>query len=1228
MRVLRRASGVPFPDGGRVSAPAMLVSAGAGTGKTYWIVEYVCERVFTGLPIERIAAVTFTEAAAAELQDRIRARLLDSPEFAPQASRVDAAAICTIHGFALTLLERYPLAAGVPPKPLVLQPGQCRAMLRALIADLLRGADMGWLRKLLYQALGPGLGLSARGRSDKETPTGRLTDLVEQVIEKSRSLGMRATALRAEGERAAERLVRAMGPTGDTARLRDSFARALDDALAFVAENPEPPTKSDQRLYEVLRSIAETSLGENDWVDAAVRIAVLGPGAYGKRKFKAAEPLCDAAASVVRAHPEIRARLDACVRGVFAAAAKVLEGYEAEKTRIGAVDFEDMQVAALELLRGTGPAGVAYASLVARALPVVVVDEFQDTSPLQFQLFEELRVHGAEVVYVGDLKQGIYGFRTADSALFSALLEEASARAEGHRELSTSRRSRPELVAFVNDLFGAAMPPRGLAFAPLGVDNAYCEGRCPKISPSIDVVRHPPTGKAAKQRATIDRLRELIEGGSLRVLDRVRGEPRPARWGDVALIGYKNADLSDWSAALRARGIATVLDEGELFDALEVQLALAWLRMLASPRDRAAAASVLLSELYGIAQRTMVRMTLAGVVGSPSRALDLATRDPGMLPLTSFERRALERCARDLTECRRAMRHLPLPEAVEVALERVDLALRLALKTDAVGASRVRANLRRICELTHEFAERAERSLALDGDSGITLENLLAYLERARELHYKQPAGEAGPDALRLVTIHASKGLEYPIVVLDVLSEKLEVKLPRVEVERPTSRSELLARDALARSGVRLVPDVGMPALRDELAALFESDVAQSQEWLRLLYVAVTRAREHLVLLWPEDTKSTSTVRRVKDLVVNAVPQPPQAAGEGGWVLRPGGTAHAVFVLHASSGEDEKCDDEISARTAELDGLDAIRAELEADSVVPEPFGSALASRESPRLSFASPTDFCRVADCPEVPRLSAMYPDEHALARMMGESACCEPIPSTRSERASLPDDIEPARLGKLLHQALERADLLGCGDDTDRVRALLARRGVSDDRVTDFIARSITSVRAALACLGAREVVGHEIPFAVQVAGTLVRGAIDLVVRSPRGLHVIDFKSHPLPPDALPRWIGYYRPQLDLYALALAKITGERIAGRHLILPAAGILATLDAVFDPTETEAQMAKLSVLLAAEVRGPGPANDCARCGWLPRCARGQGLAAPGHEGWESHAESACDTPFS
>jgi ATP-dependent helicase/nuclease subunit A len=1183
--------------------PPTLVSAGAGSGKTHWIVEHLTARVVAGVPIDRVAAVTFTEAAAAELKARLRARLLRAGA-RDQAARIDAAAVCTIHRFSLELLRRHPTAVGLAPDPLVLDARATERLFRRAMDTSAASMAETELDGIL-DLLGSSFGGAERGRNDDDSPAGRLRRLVRAILEKARSVAMDPARLRAEAELSVERLLAALGePTRGAVSLDDALGEAVREALAFIDARPSPLTKTDERLYEKLHGIDREAFARSPSARADVAVAISSARSIeASKKFVAGAAVIAAAQAFCAEHPILRERLACLVRGVIGCAADALAAFDREKRRIGALDFEDMQSLALALLEGNAPATVPYAPLVASTLDLVVVDEFQDSAPLQFRLFETLRASGVELAYVGDLKQAIYGFRAADSALFGALLRERAAPDHPHPvvRLGASRRSRPELVAFANDLFAALFARTELPFDSLTADNAYTRDRLEKAEPSIEIVRHALIERGAmvgaRGRAIAGRIRSLVEG--TQVLDKQTAKLRTARYADVTLIARTHKDLAKWATLLRDGGVPCALAEQHWFETLEARLCVAWLRMVSSPRDSAASASVLVSELYGISQRTVAALHARGVGGLPARALELHALDPTSLSLSQHERAALVRCARDLADSRRDFRTLPLVEAVERALARVEVALRLALRADEAGAAQIAANVRGLAEVAQELAGYDERATSARESRGHTLEALLVELEQLATEEAKQPNAELSRDAVSLVTMHGCKGLEFPIVVLDTLSDRVERRLPRVELSRPADA--LLAPDLLARTGIDLIPSAAPVNLEDRLSQLFDAERVERDECLRLLYVAVTRAREHLVLLWPEESKSPSVTRYQRDLLTDVVARPPSTAGEAGWTLTTGGASHRVLVAHASEASEPRAsetahDDDPIARYQSLLEEASRRAE-EAGAFTED----ARSEDAIPAARALSPTDLVHLDDCPEVPRLALLHPDEHRVARLREEPIHVRPIPSAREARLRVVD-VPPSQIGAAFHASLAH---FGASRTPSMEEVLPMLPTTSDEAgrepLARFVLTSLASTRAALEVLGVRSVVAHELPFVTTVGETLLRGAVDLVVETDGGLRVIDVKTHPIEHDALGRIAGYYRVQLEAYAHAVRSLLRRPVVGMDLLVPSAGALVSYEHAGVPDEFATKVRRLGVLAATEARGPGPGAECARCAWAPLC---------------------------
>lgn len=1171
-----------------------LVSAGAGSGKTYRIVSTVLDRVRAGTPIEHIAALTFTEAAAAELHDRVHAAII-SAGLDTEAGRIDPGNFCTIHKFSLGILQRYPLLAGLPPVPLTLTETQAKTLRANAIGAEARAAG-STVRALFSGGLGAGLGLSTTARNDN--PRTRLQKAVSDLIEKSASIGMRPDALELEGALAARRISDALARNGDAESLERDFDLAFAD-ISTELDTVDAPKPTNRQLWDALKAL-RTRRGLTVFDKALETLSHKRTVDLEKRHGA----LFTAARAIVETHPEGALRIADTVQGVYSVAAAVMRRIERDKSRVGAIDFDDMQSLTLALL--TGHRGsIAYAPLVAKALPFIIVDEFQDTSPIQFRLFEALREAGSELTYVGDLKQGIYGFRSADSALFSELLVHAHHHNEPVDTLDRSRRSRPELVDFANALFGKLLPAEGLNFTPLTADNDYSAGKCPKSVASVEVIRGFVSESQSIMNTAIDRAEVLIASGCT-VLDRASRSPRPATWGDVAVIARSHSQLNKWATAFRERKISVAREIPDVQSTLEVQLVVAWLRFIASPRDFLAASGVLLSELYGLSQNTVARLSLLRVLGSPRSALALGVSDPEKLPLDDFERSALERCRDDLAACRAAVRAQPLFEALQYCTDRVDFLTRLSLRRDAREVAQVRANLSWVFSKAHELSTASSTALSLLGASGATLENLIVALEPPEEEREQskqpQPLGEDS-QVVRLVTIHSSKGLEYPIVIVDAAETVLDVELPRAMVLRPTEAGAIIAPDLLEKSGVQWVPDVKNDTLRDELRALFDGPAETRREALRLFYVAVTRARDHLFFTWPE-TKGTSAKDSLRKLVVDRGCAPPLHAttpeSPSVWL----GTPVVVSIAETT----EKTNN--SQAPEDLAPWRAVCAQAHTPNTPVE--NELLHAKRTTFLAKVSPTELCRVADCPEVPRLAKIYP-RHSLARTEPEPVSIRELPSTRHERLAVSDDtVSPARLGLLVHSAVERASLTVApapGADLELATVVLSRHGQTEhtQALTALIIGTLVALRRAMVELKAIREPAREVPFVIDLGGTTLRGLIDLVVESADGMHIVDLKTHPLPREHLPRWGGYYRPQLDAYALATARITRAPIAGRHLAIPSAGALVSYDNPFDLTAAEDSLIALTHTLASGARGP--TRDCTLCGWKKLCARGREVIA-------------------
>lgn len=1123
--------------------PPTIVSAGAGSGKTYRIADEVQRLVESGVRIDRIGAVTFTDAAAAELQERIRDRLVERG-LLHAAERVDAAPIRTIHALSLSLLTENPVEAGLSPEPLVLGEVESAALLTravntALADEALRRPILALTRR--YYQGDPRLRKSAEDflREDVKRLCDVLRSLRLDAADRDRTIAANAAEL-----------AEVFGPPGDPAALDAALRDAAEPARQFLHDFPEGKGKGDRPHAPKLRRIIEAIFAAGEPDLDVLELALNKWSGANKQLKEVGQALYAAADSWLRRHPSALRRVQENAVALLVVAFGVLEAYGRAKADAGALDYEDMQARALELLE-SDVGGEPFARYVAARLPHLVVDEFQDTSPLQFRIAETLRAHGTETVYVGDPRQGIYGFRGADSRLLAALEQVEGSAGRPVQRLEKNWRSRPELVALVNAVFARLFPCVGLTYTPLEPAGPYVRKGIAKAVPCVDLVE-------AKPETVLARIRELLADASFQVLDRRTETLRRPRPGDVAILCRSNDQLDGWARRLESNGLRFVRELGGWSETLEVRLARAAMTALANPLSSADLGALLASEVYGLSQRDLAALGAAGVFRAPRRllgaddaALDALCAQAGLGPRAGP---LLRRIRDDYAALQSEARRRSLPDFVQALLERLRLEDCLAAKG---GGAQSRANLVRLVEHARAFVAIHERGLDAVGASGTTLENFLFYLDSV-----VASAGDAQPEplpdddeAVKLVTFHGAKGLEWPIVVIPTLSGSTAPRLARFEVVRPTEPEELVGPRIFELSRLRVFPSCAGEALARDLASAAGGADAARAEAARILYVALTRAREHLVLGWSDDVKPDTLQMLLQQL--------------GDVRLGPGAirVGDATFPARTQAPNDPgmpepppAADDREQLRRALLGG-----APLEYD-----PGAFELAPPLAlPRTAETSPTELCHVLDDPDQARLARRGAPSRYPAEGRTTDVAVRPLASGASRRATA--DLDPAELGRFVHLALALGDVgFGGRPDPELREALRRRIGVRPDAegLAAYCLAAVANVRALARELTATRAV-RELPFVLPRGPHRITGAIDLALLTPEGWHVVDHKVHPIGPEHVARWAAFYEPQLEVYALALSALSGTPVVGRHLAFHTTGLLATYRRAVDEERLE-----------------------------------------------------------
>ncbi len=797
----------------------LFVEAGAGTGKTRVLVDRVVRLVATGTvrEIGNLVAITFTEAAAAELRDRVRRALelaaidhrLPADERARcglARERLDTATITTLHGFAHRVLAEYPLDAGLPPAFEVEDDVQARVRFNERwkqFRDELF-ADSTFARDLLV----------------------------------AHALELRPDALRDLAKLLHDRWDQLVGIDFPVPPLPDvdpvPIVAAIDEAVRVAGAHAdvEDDTLAEAvRWWVQLRDLLDDGVTARDELEVVHVLAgqqrLSSPGNKGKREVwgDAKPPTIKALSSAVEATTSLLHGLRTAVieRLMPRLASFTLDGVDQRK-RDGRLEFHDLLVHARDLLRSNAAVRTALSSRI----DVILIDEFQDTDPLQLDIafalaaedpaedpppWEEAELQPGKVLLVGDPKQSIYGFRGADISLWDRTKRLFP---DGVERLDQNFRTIAPLLEWVNRVFRAV-----IADGAEGVQPRYEE-----LAPFRPDVRDAPAvvvvgSRVPEARAIELREQEAEDLARLIVTMKVEAWPvfderltdgwRPTRFDDIAILVPTRTPLRQLERSLDRLDVPYRIESRSLVWATDaVREVLSILSAIDDPDDRVAIVAALRSPGFACSDIDLLEWTRAGGRWDhqAARPDDIPDDHPvadGMAALASYH---------DLRS--------DLP--VNVLVERVVRERRLIELTFVQRRPRDHwRRLRFVIDQARAFVEAG----------GASLGDFVAWAQLQTDENaavVEAPAPEPDDDAVRILTIHGSKGLEFPIVVLAGLSSRPKASGPSVLYG--DRRPEV----AVGRQSARFATP-GYGAL-----AGAASD-ADEHEAKRLLYVAATRAR-------------------------------------------------------------------------------------------------------------------------------------------------------------------------------------------------------------------------------------------------------------------------------------------------------------------------------------------------------------------------------------------------
>jgi len=835
---------------------SLLVEAGAGSGKTAVMAGRIAMMLAEGIAPRFIAAVTFTELAASELVMRVREFVTalvagDIPtelrvalpdglseaqrdNLATAAAAIDDITCSTIHGFCQRLIKPYPVEADIDPGADVMDRDQADLAFVDIVDTWLRerlsGDEGGLIAEMVLHdptqtvlLIHTIVGHLRRHRTATAPPIAPLPPVVQEFQEQVAAFNQFLADLDdAEEETAA--IAARFAEMAEAV----TFALTADDPaslMRLLLARPHPDLCTKAGAFSAYKK-------KGKWAAVAKQAGLakadgdrLNDAAEGH--YKACREAWDAMLETVAS----RVLADA-----IAEAQPVLRLYRDYKRSAALLDFDDLIFAARDLLRGHDEVRRALANRYAH----VLVDEFQDTDPLQVEIFWRLcgdppdgapaedwttfQIRPGALFLVGDPKQAIYRFRGADVGTYVRARDAYRAQdADSVVSISTNFRSCASILIYVNERFEAALSSEGqpgfTTLDPFHADPG--DGLCVA---ALDVAVADEDGKAtAEQRrdgeadAVAEMCARLI--GTETILDRKTGETRLCRAGDIALLAPTGSDLWRYEEALERFGVPVATQAGKgLFRRQEIQDLIALTRVLADRRDTLALGALLRGPLVGLAEEELLDIVWA-LPRSEDDPDALPRLDLGVDPETvqyPLTRDVLERLQGLRRRANSTTPHDVLSQAVDVLRVRPIL-----LQRHRGQAERALANVDLYLSLARAYPVRGLRAFAEAMAA--------AWADESRAVEGRPDAQE---EAVALYTMHAAKGLEWPIVV-PVNTMTRVMALESAVIDRENDRFYFPV------FGVR-------PVGYDDARNVEKAEL--DRERIRLWYVAATRARELLVL--------------------------------------------------------------------------------------------------------------------------------------------------------------------------------------------------------------------------------------------------------------------------------------------------------------------------------------------------------------------------------------------
>jgi ATP-dependent helicase/nuclease subunit A len=862
------------------------VTAGPGSGKTFVLVERYLEILRTKkVSVDNIVAITFTNRAANEMRQRVRGKIdallretsgSERQTWLRHKRALEGALITTIHGFCSRLLHEFPVEANIDPQFMLLDEHQAAMLLDTVVEETVSEAIHHGDEKIIQLAQGTGRAALASALADlhrKYRGEGLSLSAAEALTAANHASAADYDSALQELDAHMTALLSARKLSKGAEEKRSRAAREWPSLRAILAH---PPTEKNIAVYcQAIEDFRETRLNKNNH-PAVERLdeALWGSDSSTSERLKGRVPTTG---------------FDLLAKEYSLALLKLLRDIDRrldnEKQRLSVLDFDDLQLRALQLLER--PEVISRGTERYRFF---LIDEFQDTNSLQRDLLTRLALlRGANLFVVGDRKQSIYGFRGADVDVFSEMTTAIEKAGGTQQPLHLNFRSQRPLLDYFNFLFArifrarsevpeAALGQLGYVEHEPGEADRGVEHEPPLVELLVSAlpdsrsdtresageaedagtVERDPLGAQERDAEQIAaRISALVPAGSAGILPAVtQGSRQDAcapgfKYGDIAILLRAFTGVWTYESALRRAGIPYLTVQGKgFYQREEITDLIQLLRFLDNTTDELALAAVLRSPLGGISDNALLALRCAPRVGNNEASSRLQRRN--LLKALRHRREiqfideddqvALDRIAALLEALIARRNRYGIAELLRYAVTASEFMTVIAANFD--GSQRV-ANVEKLFRLAEQFEK-----------SGHLIRDFVRFVEEFEAIGGREGEGQMdeSADVVRLMTIHQAKGLEFPVVIIP--------DLHREPIRRETS----FILDRHKGLTVRIPDGRGQTAR----GALF-NELRQRNRWreefesMRLLYVAATRAEDRLIFsgaVTQKDLKNLSTTDR------------------------------------------------------------------------------------------------------------------------------------------------------------------------------------------------------------------------------------------------------------------------------------------------------------------------------------------------------------------------------